>query len=102
MTCATIIGMTERTGASRDLDSICFGLIVKRLRIQRGWQIQQLAAAAGMNRVHIGVLERGGNSPNLESFIRISHALGADPTEVLREILQNRAQFQRQRQQASD
>jgi transcriptional regulator with XRE-family HTH domain len=87
--------MTERAAGSRDLDSICFGLIVKRLRIQRGWQVQQLAEAAGMNRVHIGVIERGGNSPNLRTFIAISHALGADATEILREVLQNRAQFQK-------
>lgn len=87
--------MTERTIGARDLDSICFGLIVKRLRLQRGMQVQQLAEAAGMNRVHIGVIERGGNSPNLRSFIAISQALGADPTEILREILQNRAQFRK-------
>ena len=85
--------MTERKGASRDLDAICFGLIVKRLRMQRRWQVQQLAEAAGMSRVHIGVIERGGNSPNLRTFTSICYALGADPTEVLREILQNRAQF---------
>jgi transcriptional regulator with XRE-family HTH domain len=88
--------MTERSGGSRDLNSICFGLIVKRLRIRRGWQIRQLAEAAGMNRVHIGVIERGGNSPNLRTFIAISQALGADPTEILREILQNREQFRKQ------
>jgi transcriptional regulator with XRE-family HTH domain len=86
--------MTERASGSRDLDSICFGLIVKRLRLQRGWTVLQLAQMAGMNRVHIGVIERGGNSPNLQTFIRISHALGADPTAVLAEILRNRAQFQ--------
>ncbi len=88
--------MTEQKGASRELDSICFGLIVKRLRIQRGWQVQQLAQATGMSRVHIGVIERGGNSPNLRSFIAICFALGADPPTVLAEILRNRSQFQRQ------
>ena len=85
--------MTERFGAARDLDAICFGLIVKRLRMQRGWTVLQLAKAAGMNRVHIGVIERGGNSPNLRSFIAISYALGADPTAILGEILRNREQF---------
>ena len=86
--------MTEQKGASRELDSITFGLIVKRLRVQRGWQVQQLAEVAGMSRVHVGVIERGGNSPNLRTFITICHALGADPTEVLGEILRSRAQFQ--------
>jgi transcriptional regulator with XRE-family HTH domain len=86
--------MTERKGASRDLDSICFGLIVKRLRKQRGLQVQQLAQLTGLSRAHVGVIERGGNSPNLRTFIAISQALGADPMEILREILQTRAQFQ--------
>jgi transcriptional regulator with XRE-family HTH domain len=87
--------MTERRVGSRDHDAICFGLIVKRLRMQHGWQVQQLAEAAGMNRVHIGVIERGGNSPSLLTFIAICQALGADPPTVLREILDNRALFQR-------
>ncbi|HEX3111595.1 MAG TPA: helix-turn-helix transcriptional regulator [Thermoanaerobaculia bacterium] len=86
--------MTERKGRSRDLDSICFGLIVKRLRIKRGLQVQQLAHLTGLSRAHVGVIERGGNSPKLRTFLAISQALGADPMEILREILQTRAQFQ--------
>lgn len=88
--------MTERTIGSRDLNSIILGLIFKRLRLQRGLTVQQVATAAGMNRVHVGVIERGGNSPNLRTFVALSYALGADPTEVLREVLTNRAQFQKQ------
>ena len=87
--------MTEMKAGSRDQDAISFGLIVKRLRMQRGWTIQQLARAVGMNRVHLGVIERGGNAPSLRSFISLSHALGADPLEVLREILQTREQFRK-------
>jgi transcriptional regulator with XRE-family HTH domain len=83
--------MTEMKGASRDPNGISFGRIVKRLRLERGWTVQRLARVVGMNRVHIGVIERGGNSPNLRSFVAICYALGADPAEVLREILQTRA-----------
>jgi DNA-binding XRE family transcriptional regulator len=90
--CATMSAMTERKGRARDLDSICFGLVVKRLRISRGMQVQQLAAATGLSRAHVGVIERGGNSPNLRTFLTLSHALGVDPMEVLREFLQTRAQ----------
>ena len=95
MTALPSSAMTERKGAARDLDAICFGLIVKRLRVQRGWQVQQLAQLTGMSRVHIGVIERGGNPPTLRSFIAICFALGADPPTVLHEILRNRAQFQK-------
>ena len=85
--------MTERSIGSRDLNSICFGLIIKRLRVQRGWTVLQLAAASGINRVHVGVIERGGNSPNLRTFVSLCYALGADPTVVLREVLQNSSQY---------
>lgn len=88
--------MTERTIGSRDLNSIILGLIFKRLRLQRGWTVQQVATAAGLNRVHVGVIERGGNSPNLRTFVALCYALGADPTEVLREVLANSAQFRKQ------
>lgn len=87
--------MTEIKAGARDQDAITFGLIVKRLRMQRGWTIQQLSRATGMNRVHLGVIERGGNVPSLRSFIALSTALGADPLEVLREILQIREQFRK-------
>lgn len=87
--------MTERSAGARDLNSICFGLIIKRLRVQRGWTVLQLAAASGINRVHVGVIERGGNSPNLRTFVSLCYALGADPTEVLREVLQNSSQYRR-------
>jgi transcriptional regulator with XRE-family HTH domain len=87
--------MTELRGGARDHDAICFGLIVKRLRMQRGWTIQQVASVVGIHRTHLGVIERGGNSPTLRTLIALSHALGADPTDVLREILQNREQFRK-------
>jgi hypothetical protein len=45
-------------------------------------------------RPHHRVIERGGNTPSLRNFIAICYVLGADPTEVLREILENRQQFQ--------
>ena len=86
--------MTERAAAKRDLYSICFGLIVRRLRLQRGWTILQLADAVGYSRVHVGVIERGGNSPNLQTFLAFCWALGADPADVLREVLQNTARLQ--------
>jgi len=85
--------MTEMKGASRDEDAIYFGRMVKRLRLQHGWTVEQLANTVGMTRVHVSVIERGGNSPKLRTFIALSNALGADPTEVLRAILQNRAQL---------
>ena len=87
--------MPELKGASRDQDAICFGLIVKRLRMQRGWTLQQLSRATGLHANYLGVIERGGNSPSLQSFITITHHLGLHAAEVMKEIVDNREQFRR-------
>ncbi|HEX3108665.1 MAG TPA: helix-turn-helix transcriptional regulator [Thermoanaerobaculia bacterium] len=88
--------MPERKGASRDRDAICLGLIVKRLRVQRGWSIRQLAYAIGVHPTHLGVIERGGNLMSMTSFLNLVTVTGIDPAEILREVLENRRQFTKQ------
>jgi transcriptional regulator with XRE-family HTH domain len=87
--------MPELKGASRDPDAICFGLIVKRLRMQRGWTLQQLGRATGLHPNYLGVMERGGNSPSIQSLIQISHTLGVHAADVMREIVDTREQFRK-------
>jgi transcriptional regulator with XRE-family HTH domain len=87
--------MTEIKGAARDLDAICLGLIIRRMRMQQGWKINQLAVNIGRHPTYVGVIERGGNLPSLKTFLDIATVFGVDPGELLREMLHNRAQFQR-------
>ena len=87
--------MPELKGAARDEDAICFGLIVKKLRMQRGWTLQQLGRAVGLHPNFLGVLERGGNTPSLQSFIAISHVLGVRAADVMQQIVDNREEFRR-------
>lgn len=94
--------MPEKKGSSRDLDAICFGLIVKRLRMQKGWTLQQLSAVTGFHANYLGVIERGGNTPSLQSFIQISHSLGIHAADVMREIVETRSQFRRRPQPAPE
>jgi len=94
--------MPEKRGSHRDLDAICFGLIVKRLRMQKGWSLQQLAGVTGYHPNYLGVIERGGNTPSLQSFIQISHCLGVHAADVMREIVETRSQFQRRPQAAPE
>jgi transcriptional regulator with XRE-family HTH domain len=63
--------------------------------MQRGWTLQQLSRATGLHPNFLGVIERGGNSPSLQSFIAISHALGIHAAEVMKEIVEVRDQFRR-------
>jgi transcriptional regulator with XRE-family HTH domain len=85
--------MTEIKGGSRDPDAVCFGLIVKRHRMQRGWTLQQLGAAIGIHPTHAGVIERGGNLPGLKTLLALARVFAIDPGEMLREMLASREQF---------
>jgi transcriptional regulator with XRE-family HTH domain len=68
---------------------------VKKLRMQHGWTLQQLGSATGLHPNYLGVIERGGNTPSLQSFITITHALGLNAADAMKEILDNREQFRR-------
>jgi transcriptional regulator with XRE-family HTH domain len=90
--------MPELKGASRDDDAICFGRIVRRLRMQRGWTLAQLAHVSGMHPTYLGVMERGGNAPSVRSLITLAQVFGVDPGALIREIVDTREQFKRQPQ----
>ena len=87
--------MPEQKGASRDPDAICLGVIVKRLRMQRGWSIRQLAGAIGVHPTHLGVIERGGNLLSMNSFLNLVQVMDVDPGEIIREVIENHRQFRK-------
>lgn len=87
--------MPETKGAARHPDAICFGLILKRHRMQRGWTLQQLGRASGLTPTFLGVMERGGNSPSLQTLLRLAEVFGIDAADLMREIVQNREQFRK-------
>jgi transcriptional regulator with XRE-family HTH domain len=78
---------------ARNNDAISFGLIMQRLRNERGWTLQQLAKATGMNSRYLGTMERGGNVPSISTLILLSNVYGVDPPEMLREMIEFRKTF---------
>src|SRR6266581_2935886 len=52
-----------------------FGAIIRRLRTQRGMQIQQLARRADLTRQHLALLERGSNLPSLHTIFELAKVL---------------------------
>jgi transcriptional regulator with XRE-family HTH domain len=54
-----------------DPDAARFGVILKRLREQKGWTRQKLAQRAGMTPTYIGILEYGGNTPSLPTVLEL-------------------------------
>ena len=76
-------------------EAIHFGQIIRRLRLERGWTIAQLARESKYHPNHLSNLEKGSNMPSLHSILLLSIVFDADPAEWVREIAQQfRARIQ--------
>jgi transcriptional regulator with XRE-family HTH domain len=62
-----------------------FGAIIKRLRIQRGLTVAQLAQSVNFHYNSVSVLEQGKNMPSIASLLQFAKALGVDPRDLLAE-----------------
>jgi transcriptional regulator with XRE-family HTH domain len=70
--------------------AVSFGAIVRRLRGQRQWSLVEFGRRADMNPTYLGFIERGENSPTLDTVFLLAKVLGADASEMLREIEQQK------------
>jgi len=71
-------------------DAVRFGQILKDLRLQRGWNLQQFARESHMTATYLGLLERGLNLPSLTAVINLAFVLGVDPAELVRHVAAGR------------
>lgn len=55
-----------------------FGDRIRQLRVAKSWTQDQLAAAAGLHRTHVSLIERGKRSVRLETIEQLAAGLGAD------------------------
>ena len=53
-----------------------FGETVKRLRLEKGWNISELARRSGVGQPSVGIYERGDRIPNVEYAEMIATSLG--------------------------
>ncbi|PSJ56875.1 hypothetical protein C7I85_23615 [Mesorhizobium soli] len=61
-----------------------FGRELRRLRIDRGWSLQRMAAESGVSVAGIQKIESGTtNSPNLQTAVSLSEALGQELTDLV-------------------
>lgn len=67
-------------------EAVAFGAAVRERRTARGWTQEQLAERAGVAAIHVGFVERGENVPKLTLILRIAHALGVRPGELIDHI----------------
>jgi transcriptional regulator with XRE-family HTH domain len=80
--------MPRRMTISRH--AVRFGAIIRRLREQRQWSLIDFGRKANMNPTYLGFIERGENSPTLDTFILLAKVLGAEASEILREMEQQK------------
>jgi transcriptional regulator with XRE-family HTH domain len=59
---------------------------LRRERLRRGLSQEALGEACDLHRTEISLLERAGREPRLSTIVRLAHALGIPPAELLRGI----------------
>jgi len=65
-----------------------FGNILKDLRKAKKWSQEQLALEADLDRTYISLLERGKNSPTLNTLFLLATALGITTSEIIKKLEQ--------------
>lgn len=62
------------------------GDALRQRRLAAGMSQEQLAEKAGIDRTYVSILERGLQSPTVDTLIRVCRAMGARASEVLASI----------------
>jgi len=71
-------------GTPQDRLRLELGRQIRLTRAQRTWTLKDLSEASGVSVSQLSSIERGTHLPSLESFLSIATALGAQPSEWLR------------------
>lgn len=68
------------------LDAVIVGLVIQRFRESQKKSQELISGLAGIGRTHLSAIERGERKPTLETFCKISYALGVKPSVLLAAI----------------
>lgn len=81
---ATLLGV-PRVSSKQDVDGLLgqLGHAIQADRKAKGLSQEALADAAGIDRSHMGKIERGERNVTLLNVLRIARALGRKPSEIL-------------------
>jgi transcriptional regulator with XRE-family HTH domain len=63
-----------------------FAANLRDARLRAGYSQEALAAACGMHRTEISLLERTGRVPRLTTIVQLARALGVAPTALMKDI----------------
>ena len=70
------------------LDAKLVGQVIQRFREERRKSQELVSGLAGIGRTHLSAIERGERKPTLETFYKISEAIGVKPSVLLAAIEQ--------------
>lgn len=65
---------------------MAFGEVLRELRLVQGLSQEELSFAAGRHRTYVSLLERGKNSPSLNTLWLLADALAVRPSEIVARI----------------
>lgn len=62
------------------------GMVIGRLRLQRGLSQEVLSGLAGLSRSHLAMIETGAKNPKVDTLSRIADALGLSLSDLFHQI----------------
>lgn len=68
------------------LDPVIVGNVIAEFRKKKGVSQEVLSGLADIGRTHLSAIERGERKPTLETLYRISTALDANMSDIVKEI----------------
>lgn len=69
-----------------EYNSKIMGMVIGRLRVQRGMSQEVLSGLACMARSHLAMIETGAKNPKVDTLWRIADALGISLSELFRMV----------------
>ncbi len=73
------------------LDAAAVGRVIQQCRERKKLSQELVSGLAGIGRTHLSAIERGVRKPTLETFFRISEAMGMRPSELMAAVEQTLA-----------
>lgn len=68
------------------MDAVLVGRVIQNIRESRKQSQELVSGLAGIGRTHLSAIERGERRPTMETFCKISFAMGIKPSILLAAI----------------
>jgi len=66
-----------------------FGILLRQLRLEKGWSQETFADRCGLHRTYVGSIERGEKSITIETLQRLTIALNTKPSIIFQRLEAN-------------